>query len=167
MPKDGKTRVVDMPPSVAEELAAYFLQHPAVQVELPWGGPEPERDKQTFPLVLTTTYGNAIRANIFNVEVRKPLLAEVGVIPMREKGERWQAPRKDGFHVLRHAYASIVLEAGESVVTPARWLGQSSPTITLDPIAHFMPGAGGKGRAAVDALLGVVPEYVPEDHAMT
>ncbi|MFE9792346.1 tyrosine-type recombinase/integrase [Streptomyces goshikiensis] len=162
LPKGGKTRIVDMPRSVATELAAYFLDHPAVDVELPWGGPEPDREKQSFPLVLTTTYGNAIRANIFNDEAWKPALAAAGVIPVREKGARWKASRKDGFHVLRHTYASILLEAGESIVTLARWLGHSSPTITLDHYAHFMPEAGGKGRAAIDALLGTVPEYVPE-----
>ncbi|MBT2404798.1 MULTISPECIES: integrase [unclassified Streptomyces] len=54
----------------------------------------------------------------------------------------------------RHTYASVVLEAGESVVTLARWLGHSSPTITLDHYAHFMPEAGGKGRRAIDGLLG-------------
>ncbi|MGW7099296.1 tyrosine-type recombinase/integrase [Streptomyces sp. NPDC054883] len=163
LPKGGKTRIVDMPRSVATELAAYFLDHPAVDVELPWGGPEPDREKQSFPLVLTTTYGNAIRANIFNDEAWKPALAAAGVIPVREKGARWKASRKDGFHVLRHTYASVLLEAGESIVTLARWLGHSSPTITLDHYAHFMPEAGGKGRAAIDALLGTVPEYVPED----
>ncbi|WP_412076280.1 site-specific integrase [Streptomyces xanthophaeus] len=163
LPKGGKTRIGDMPPSVAAELLAHFLQHPAVEVELPWGGPEPEREKQAFPLVLTTTYGNAIRANIFNDEYWKPALAKAGVIPLREKGQCWKASRKDGFHVLRHTYASIILEAGESVVTLARWLGHSSPTITLDHYAHFMPEAGGKGRAAVDALLGVAPQYVPEN----
>ncbi|KOU63683.1 integrase [Streptomyces sp. WM4235] len=162
LPKGGKTRIVDMPRSVATELAAYFLDHPAVDVELPWGGPEPDREKQSFPLVLTTTYGNAIRANIFNDEAWKPALAAAGVIPVREKGARWKASRKDGFHVLRHTYASILLEAGESIVTLARWLGHSSPTITLDHYAHFMPEAGGKGRAAIDALLGTVPECVPE-----
>lgn len=165
LPKCGKTRIVDMPASVAAELAAYFLEHTAVEVELPWGGPEPEREKKTFPLVLTTTYGNALRANIFNDEVWKPALAATGIIPVREKGKRWKAFRKDGFHVLRHTYASVILEAGESVVTLARWLGHSSPTITLDHYAHFMPEAGGKGRAAVDALLGRVPEYVPENLA--
>ncbi|MFD9336111.1 hypothetical protein ACFWBF_17130 [Streptomyces sp. NPDC060028] len=36
------------------------------------------------------------------------------------------------------------------------------PTITLDNYAHFMPEAGGKGRAAIDALLGTVPEDVAE-----
>ncbi|MEV7540988.1 site-specific integrase [Streptomyces sp. NPDC089915] len=154
LPKGGKTRVVDMPPSAATELRAHFLRHPAVEVELPWGGPEADREKRSFPLVLATTYGNAIRANIFNDEVWKPALAKAGVIPVREKGQRWKASRKDGFHVLRHTYASVILEAGESVVTLARWLGHSSPTITLDHYAHFMPEAGGKGRAAVDALLG-------------
>ncbi|EPH46463.1 hypothetical protein STRAU_0435 [Streptomyces aurantiacus JA 4570] len=62
LPKGGKTRIVDMPGSVAAELAAHFLQYPAVEVELPWGGPEPEREKRMFPLALTTTYGNALRA---------------------------------------------------------------------------------------------------------
>nr|WP_073919324.1 zeta toxin family protein [Streptomyces sp. CB02009] len=90
-------------------------------------------------------------------------------------GQRGGAVRTD-FHVLRHTYAaSIILEAGESVVTLARWLGHSSPTITLghssptitlDHYAHFMPEAGGKGRAAVDALLGAVPAYVPENMAL-
>ncbi|MER5439041.1 site-specific integrase [Streptomyces sp. NPDC002790] len=153
LPKGGKTRVVDMPQAVASALAAYFLEFPAVEVELPWGGPEAERERMKFPLILTTTYGNALRANIFNVDVWKPALAAAGVIPRRKKDERWKASRRDGFHVLRHTYASIILEAGESVVTLARWLGHSSPTITLDFYAHFMPEAGGKGRGAIDALL--------------
>ncbi|WP_398928506.1 tyrosine-type recombinase/integrase [Streptomyces sp. Ag109_O5-1] len=153
LPKGGKTRVVDMPPSVASALAEYFLEYPAVEVELPWGGPEGDRERKKFPLILTTTYGNAIRANIFNVEVWKPALAAAGVIPVRNAGERWTASRKDGFHVLRHTYASVILEAGESVVTLARSLGHSTPTITLDFYAHFMPEAGGKGRGAIDALL--------------
>ncbi|PAZ14378.1 integrase [Streptomyces sp. SA15] len=60
--------------------------------------------------------------------------------------------------MLRHTYASLVLEAGESVVTLTKWLGHSSPTITLDHYAHFMPEAGKKGRRAIDSLLGEVAE---------
>ena len=56
--------------------------------------------------------------------------------------------------MLRHTYASIMLEAGESVVIVARWLGHSSPTITLGYYAHFMPEVGSKGRTAIDGLLG-------------
>ncbi|MFJ3950963.1 tyrosine-type recombinase/integrase [Streptomyces libani] len=67
-------------------------------------------------------------------------------------------PGRHRFHVLRHTYASMMLEAGESVVTVARWLGYSSPAVTLGYYAHFMPGsrkpeAGSKGRTAVDGLL--------------
>lgn len=67
---------------------------------------------------------------------------------------QWAAAPKDGCHALRHTYASIMWEAGESVVTLARWLGHSSPTITLDHYAHFMPEAGNRGRGAIDTLLG-------------
>lgn len=55
--------------------------------------------------------------------------------------------------MLRHTYVSTMLEAGEFVVTLARGLGHSSPTITLGHYAHFMPEAGNKGRLAIDALL--------------
>jgi len=86
-----------------------------------------------------------------------PALAKAGVIRPRAEGAKaWQraAAPKDGFHVLRHTYASIMLEAGESVVTLARWLGHSSPAITLGYYAHFMPEAGSKGRGTIDGLLG-------------
>ncbi|MEU0895189.1 tyrosine-type recombinase/integrase [Streptomyces massasporeus] len=94
--------------------------------------------------------------NTWNTYTWKPALAEAGIIPPRAEGAKpwqWAAAPKDGFHVLRHTYASIMLEAGESVVTVARWLGHSSPTITLGYYAHFMPEAGSKGRMAIDGLL--------------
>jgi len=43
------------------------------------------------------------------------------------------------FHVLR-TYASVQLEAGESIVSLSVWLGHASPKITLDRYARFMPG---------------------------
>ncbi|GAQ62741.1 hypothetical protein SsS58_03111 [Streptomyces scabiei] len=47
-----------------------------------------------------------------------------------------------------------MLEAGESVVTVARWLGHSSPTVALRYHAHLIPDAGRKGRTPIDGLLG-------------
>ncbi len=163
LPKGAKTRTVDMPPSVAEELKRHVDAFPPVEVELPWGKLEGQGRK--FPLLLTTRFGNAVAVNTWNTYTWKPALAEVGIIPPRAKGAKpwqWAAAPKDGFHVLRHTYASIILEAGESVVTLARWLGHSSPAITLGYYAHFMPEAGSKGRTAIDGLLGKQGEL----HAM-
>lgn len=126
-----------------------------VEVELPWGKPEGQGRK--FSVLLTTRLGNAVAVNTWNTYTWKPALAEAGIIPPRAKGAepwQWAAAPKDGFHVLRHTYASIMLEAGESVVTLARWLGHSSPAITLGYYARFMPEAGSKGRTAIDGLLG-------------
>ncbi|KUL43791.1 hypothetical protein ADL22_12935 [Streptomyces sp. NRRL F-4489] len=74
----------------------------------------------------------------------KPALAKAGIIASRAKGAKqwqWEAAPKGGFRVLRHPYASVLLEAGETVVTVAQWLGHSSPVITLGYYAHFMPEA--------------------------
>lgn len=155
-PKGGKSRAVDMPASVAAELKQHIKSYPPVEVELPWGEPGADSPRKKYPLLLTTRFGNAVAANTWNTYTWKPALAKVGVIPPRVEGAKpwqWEAAPRDGFHVLRHTYASIMLEAGESVVTLARWLGHSSPTITLDHYAHFMPEAGDRGRSAIDALF--------------
>lgn len=52
-----------------------------------------------------------------------------------------------------HARASMMREAGHSVVASAPRLGHSPPAITLGYYAHFMPEAGGEGRGAIDGLL--------------
>ncbi|MFI0742923.1 tyrosine-type recombinase/integrase [Streptomyces sp. NPDC021100] len=157
LPKGAKTRIVDMPPSVAAELKRHVEECPPVEVELPWGRPEADRQRRKYSLLLTTRFGNAVAVNTWNTYTWKPALAKAGIIPPRPKEAKqwqWEAAPKDGFHVLRHTYASIMLEAGESVVTLARWLGHSSPAVTLGYYAHFMPEAGSKGRTAIDGLFG-------------
>ncbi|MEU1892059.1 tyrosine-type recombinase/integrase [Streptomyces pristinaespiralis] len=133
---------------MAEELKRHIEAFLPVEVELARGKPEGERKK--FSLLLTTRFGNAVAVNTGNTCTWKPALAQAGVIPPRAEGAKawqWAAAPTDGFHVLRHTYASIMLEAGESVVTLARWLGHSSPAITLGYYAHFMPEAGSRGAA--------------------
>jgi integrase len=128
-----------------------------VEVELPWGKPEADAQRRKFSLLLTTLFGNAVAVNTWNTYTWRPALAEAGIIPPPDKGAKrwqWEAAPKDGFHVLRHTYASVMSEAGESVVTLARRLGHSSPAITLGYYAHFMPEAGSKGRTAIDRLPG-------------
>lgn len=121
LPKGRKTRVVDMPSSVAEELKRHVEALPPVEVDLPWEKPEGQRRK--YSLLLTTRFGNAIAVVAWNTNTWKPAPAVAGIIPPRPIGAKpwqWQAAPRDRFHVLRHTYASTMLEAGESVVTLAR-----------------------------------------------
>lgn len=115
VPKGAKTRVVDMPSSVAEELKRHVAAFPLMEAELPWGKPEADGQRRKYSLLLTTRFGDAIAVDTWNTYTWKPALAMAGVIPPRAKGSKkwqWAAARKDGFHVLRHAYASIMLEQG-------------------------------------------------------
>ncbi|MFF4836484.1 hypothetical protein [Streptomyces sp. NPDC001315] len=59
LPKGKKTRTVDLPASVAEELKRHVEAFPPVEVEPPWGKPEGQGRK--FSLLLTTRLGNASR----------------------------------------------------------------------------------------------------------
>src|SRR5688572_32446748 len=52
-------------------------------------------------------------------------------------------------HDLRHTFASLLLQQGESVVYVKEQLGHGSIQITVDTYGHLIPGAN---RAAVDRL---------------
>ncbi|MFG2226634.1 hypothetical protein [Streptomyces sp. NPDC048644] len=126
-------------------------------MEFPWERPWQDRPTKKFPLLLTTWFGNAIAVNTWSTNTWKPALAKAGLIPQRPVGvkpRQWAASPKDGFYVLRDTCASILLEAGGSVVTLAQWLGHSSSMITLGYCAHFMPEAGSWGRTAIDGMFG-------------
>lgn len=155
LPKGEKTRVVPLPPSVAAEVRSHLRDFPPVSVELPWGKPD-AKERQKHALLMTSVYGNALDFATWNRASWKLALAAAGVIPEPPKDAgrlKHQAARKDGFHVLRHTFASAVLRGGEDVVTLSHWLGHESPTITFEHYAHFMPQSGRRGAAAVDALL--------------
>ncbi|MGI5141567.1 MULTISPECIES: hypothetical protein [unclassified Streptomyces] len=77
--------------------------------------------------------------------------------PRRSDGNRARPNTKhaaspdDGFHAVRHTFASVQLGARESVVAVSKWLGHSDPSITdhaQDLCAHdagvgrrWMPGS--------------------------
>ncbi|MFI6443777.1 tyrosine-type recombinase/integrase [Kitasatospora sp. NPDC050543] len=182
-PKGNKERTVPVPSALEERLKEHSNQFPTVEVELPWVDPDrpnlpwESRPKVKVRLLVTTIKGNAINRSDWNMLSWKPALGATGVIdPLpdpdgllteeelrarsgsKSGAARWPEAREHGFHVLRHTYASTVLQAGESIVTLAAWLGHSDPAFTLRTYTHFMPEAGSRGVAAMDAWLRNSPE---------
>jgi integrase len=57
--------------------------------------------------------------------------------------------RRVRFHDLRHTFASLLLQNGESPTYVKEQMGHSSIQVTVDVYAHLIPGAN---RQAVDCL---------------
>lgn len=60
----------------------------------------------------------------------------------------------DGFHALRHYYASLLIRRGESVKTVQARLGHASAVETLDTYSHLWPDSDDRTRDAIDSVLG-------------
>jgi integrase len=56
-------------------------------------------------------------------------------------------------HALRHFYASVLLDAGESVKALAEYLGHADPGFTLRTYTHLMPNSQARARKAIDAVF--------------
>lgn len=168
LPKGEKTRDVPLPDHLAERLAAHLEQFPARKVTLPWVNPDPpendrqaeERAPQTHQLVVSAPRSGPVRRDTWNERYWKSALVRTGVIPAHPDSHptlkhrqflKFVPSREHGFHVLRHTFASVMLDARENPVAVSTWLGHADPSITLRIYAHMMPEADGRGRAAMDA----------------
>ncbi|WP_432134233.1 tyrosine-type recombinase/integrase [Streptomyces sp. bgisy154] len=149
-PKNNKLRDVPLPDSVAAVLATHMTAFPPVEVTLPWLRPDGPR--VTKLLYFTTLEGGALRRNDFNTHAWKPALVSAGIIPVPGVGERYKASREDGMHALRHFYASVLLDSGESVKAVSTYLGHSDAGFTLRTYTHLMPTSETRTRKAVDAV---------------
>lgn len=63
-------------------------------------------------------------------------------------------PTGSHFHELRHFYASLLIDGGESVKVVQARLGHATADETLNTYAHLWPDTEDRSRAAVDAGLG-------------
>jgi integrase len=73
---------------------------------------------------------------------------------LRRVVEATELPPSTGFHDLRHFYASMLIDAGESVKVVQERLGHSSAAMTLNVYSHLIPSTEERSRAAVEAVLG-------------
>ncbi len=189
-PKGNKERDAPCPPELAEAVKEHANVFPTMEVTLPWVDPRrpnlawESRPKRTVKLLVTTPHsggvsGGAINRASFDEGQWKPALARAGVIgdplieTVRRKGKNpwrritFEMPREDGFHVLRHTFASVVLAAGETITQLAAWLGHADPAFTLRTYVHFMPSSGRRGIAALGRWLSGAAEAAVESEDET
>jgi integrase len=145
LPKNDKERRTPLPESVCRVMKAYFDEFSAVSVTLPWEDPF-RGDLVTVPLIFTTPRRNAINRATFNDKAWHPAVTSAGI----------EATRATGMHALRHFFASVLLDAGESIKVVAEYLGHSDPGFTLRTYTHLMPGSQDRTRAAIDNVLGAL-----------
>jgi len=141
LPKGHKTRKVPLPPAVRDDLAAYLARFPAIEVELPYG--EPDSDPRSARLVVSTRESGALDRGYINQRIWKAALIDAGVEPTRE----------NGMHALRHLYASVLLDGGESIKAVSEYLGHSDPGFTLRTYTHLLPSSDERTRHLIDAAF--------------
>jgi integrase len=141
LPKGRKTRDIPLLETVATELAAHITAFPPLEISLPWETPNGE--PTTARLLLYTRERRALDRHHFNAYVWKTALAAAGIEPSRA----------NGMHALRHFYASVLLDAGESIKALSEYLGHSDPGFTLRTYTHLLPTSEQRTRQAVDRAL--------------
>lgn len=139
-PKGGKTREVPLPDAVAEAISEQVRRFPSGD----------------SGLVFVTREHKPLVRTYYNPHIWKKSLRAAGVDPTRE----------NGMHALRHFYASVLLDAGESIRALADYLGHSDPGFTLRVYTHLMPSSEDRARTAMDNALRSAMEN-PADSSRT
>jgi integrase len=126
-PKRSKTREVPLAEVVAVALSQHLRKY----------------ESGEDGLFFTSREHKPMARTYFNQHIWKPALAKGGVEPTRENGK----------HALRHYFASVLLDAGESIRAVSDYLGHSDPGFTLRVYTHLMPASEDRARRAIDAAF--------------
>ena len=131
-PKNGENRRVDMSVELQSALRDLYTERQLEAAANKW---------ETLPKwVFSNESGELLDPDNLRKRVFYDLL---------DKGKL----RKIRFHDLRHTYASLLLQQGESPVYVKEQMGHSSIQVTVDIYGHLIPGGN---KAAVDRLDGPV-----------
>ncbi len=126
-PKNKKGRRVDMSQQLARVLESSLTLRRAEAVV---SGREPS------PWLFQADGGGPLDYRAFHRSVWQPLLRRAGV--------RYRSP-----HQLRHTFASLLIQQGESLAYVRDQLGHHSIKLTVDTYGHLIPGTN---RQAVNRL---------------
>lgn len=140
-PKYGKVREIPLPQPVQDALERHIKDFPPKKITLPWASPEGK--SHTATLIMTSAWGKVVDAKDFNKDRWKPALKASGLAHGRNE---------NGMHDLRHFYASMLLDQGESIKAVSEWLGHGDPSFTLKTYTHLMPSSGERTRKVIDGL---------------
>ena len=127
-PKKGKTRRVDMSEQLTDVLQRLQTQRKAETLSRGW----PEIPAWVF----CSTTGGLLNKENLRTRVFYRCLSKAGVRHVR-------------IHDLRHTYASLLIQQGESLAYIRDQLGHHSIQVTVDIYGHLVPGGN---KAAVDRL---------------
>lgn len=143
LPKYDKTRDIPLPEPVKLALAEHIRKHPPKEITLPWDVPGGE--PTTARLIVTSVRGLVVAANDFNRNYWKPALMSASIPYGRYE---------NGMHDLRHFFASMLLDQGESIKAVAEWLGHADASFTLKTYTHLMPSSDERTKNAIANLYG-------------
>ena len=129
--KSGKGRRVDMSLHLMETLKAVLLERKKETLRHGWG--------EVPPWVFISETGTPMDRKNFQGRVWKKLLAKADLRYIR-------------LHDLRHTFASLLIQNGESLAYVKEQMGHHSIQITVDIYGHLVPGGN---RQAVDRLDGL------------
>ncbi len=141
LPKGRKTRAIPVPASVIDAVLDHLADHPARTLTLPWD--RADGDPLTVSLVLTSRESAPLNRHYFNAKIWKPALVVAAVPPTRD----------NGCHALRHYYASVLLDGGESIKTVSERLGHADPAFTLRTYTHLLPSSESRTKEIIAAAL--------------
>lgn len=124
--RKNRPRVIPLPDVVLTALSEHLIQWPAASP------------------------GDLIFRNKRDEPIRRTTFSDM----WRKAVEPLGVPLGDGYHQLRHFYASLLINHGESVKVVQERLGHTSAQMTLDTYSHLWPDSDDSTRAAVDLVLG-------------
>jgi integrase len=126
-------RTVPLADIVLEALAEHVKRHSSASALDERGRPS--------ELVFSDSKGRPVSRTYFHRRAWAPAVKRVGL------------PAGTRFHELRHFYASLLIEGGESVKAVQTRLGHATAEETLNTYAHLWPDSEDRSREAVERGL--------------